>query len=466
MAKKIASRLSPGVLEQMHASGELARKAKEMPDDATQADFARAIGMTPDAYVCAIGRWKRQGRVLPTYAELRAIPGEGTGVPDSGIQRETKPTVQDSAESSTKAEPSSAVVQPPIPRWIGKSLAAFDAEPDEQAADNREAHSLAPDGYHVKGVSTLYDADGLVRARWVKTNKESDGDSRAYVFEAVSNLAAGWPLTANAVELPTHSDDDLLCVYPMGDPHIGMLAWAPETGENFDLAIAERNLVNAVDHLALLAPPARRALIATVGDTFHSDGLSNTTTKGTRVDVDGRTRKMIDVGVRTFRRVIDRALQKHEEVEVKIAPGNHDALLSIVLQIALQQFYEREPRVRVDPSPESFLWYRFGLNLIGVNHGHLAKDDALMQAMAVDRSEDWGQTRHRRIYKGHFHHEVTKEVPGCTIDTLNTLASSDDWHRRSAYRSTRHMRMDIVHRQFGLVNRHIVGIEQLMASAA
>jgi hypothetical protein len=415
-------------------------------------DVARQFGVTPRAVQDA--RIKL-GIVARTPGDVQKT--------DTSVARGVKPTVQVCAPVAES-------------RW--RNLEEFDSgienlecpdregyTPVAQSADNRDAHAMAPDGYHVKGVSTLYDGDGLVKARWVKTNKAQD-DNRKWILDAIANIAEGWPLQASAVELPKHSDDDLLCVYPMGDPHIGMLAWAPETGENFDLAIAERNLVNAVDHLALLAPPAKRALIATVGDTFHSDGLANTTTKGTRVDVDGRTRKMIDVGVRTFRRVIDRALLHHDEVEVKIAPGNHDALISIFLQVALGQFYENEPRVRVDPSPESFLWYRFGANLLGINHGHLATADALMQAMAVDCAQDWGQTRHRRIYKGHLHHEITKEVPGVTVDTLNTLASSDDWHRRSAYRSTRHMRMDIIHREFGLINRHIVGIEQLQRRAA
>jgi hypothetical protein len=335
--------------------------------------------------------------------------------------------------------------------------------PNVAAFDSETGIDVVPVGHTIKSVSTTLGPDGEIKQQRVTTTSTKQ-DNCAVLLEAIKNIAAHWPSIPDAIEPPKYSDDDLLCVYPMGDPHIGMLSWAPETGENFDLAIAERNLVAAVDHLALLAPPAKRAIIATVGDTFHSDGLANTTTAGTRVDVDGRTSKMIDVGVRTFRRLIHRALMRHEEVEVKIAPGNHDALLSVVLRVALSQFFENEPRVIVDQSPEDFLWYRFGLNLLGINHGHRAKADSLMQAMAVDRAKDWGETRHRRMYTGHVHHETTKEVPGCTVDTLNTLASSDDWHRRQGYRATRHMRMDIIHRNFGLINRHIVGIEQLRAA--
>ena len=348
-------------------------------------------------------------------------------------------------------------------KWPG--VAAFDATPeDEQAAENREAHALAPDGYHVKGVSTLYDGDGLVKQRWVKTNKEAD-DAIASLLKACERLADSWPSIADPVPAPNHEVDDLLVVLPMGDPHIGMLAWEQECGENFDLEIAERNLVAAVDHLIALAPKARRCLLLTVGDTFHSDGLSNSTTKGTRVDVDGRTAKMLQVGIRTFRRAIDKSLAVFDDVDVKIGRGNHDHLLALVLSIALQQYYENEPRVHIDPSPEEFHWYRFGANLLGVTHGDKAKSMELMGTMAVDRAKDWGETRHRRIYAGHLHHEITKEVHGVTIDHLNTLAGQDDWHRRMGYRSTRHMRMDVFHREDGFINRHIVGVEALRRAA-
>ena len=322
------------------------------------------------------------------------------------------------------------------------------------------AFDCAPDGFHVRGVSTLYDAEGEIRAQWVKTSKDQENATKA-LLEAVRHIADEWPSLAGVTPVPEHTRDDLLVVLPMGDPHIGLLAWRDECGENFDLAIAERNIIAAVDHLVSLAPPARHCLLLTVGDTFHSDGLGNATTKGTRVDVDGRTAKMLTVGIRTFRRAIDRALEKHEIVDVKIGRGNHDHLLSLVLSMTLQAYYENEPRVHVDPGLKEHLWHRFGANLLGVTHGDKAKAMELMGVMAVDCAKDWGETRHRRIYAGHLHHEITKEVPGVTIDHLNTLAGPDDWHSRMGYRSTRHMRMDVFHREDGFINRHIVGIEAL-----
>ena len=245
-----------------------------------------------------------------------------------------------------------------------------------------------------------------------------------------------------------------------------MLAWHEDAGENFDLRIAERNLVAAFAHLTALAPSSREALLIFIGDNSHVDSQGNTTTGGTRQDADGRTVKIARAIVNTMRRSIDLALRKHERVRVIVERGNHDELISAMLALALSLLYESNPRVSVDTSPEMFHWFRFGENLIGTHHGDKAKPMDLLGVMAVDRREDWGQTRHRRFYCGHFHHQITKEVPGVIIDYLPTLAGSDAWHRSMGYRSGRAMYMDVMHRTHGHINRHIVGIDQLRARAA
>ena len=90
----------------------------------------------------------------------------------------------------------------------------------------------------------------------------------------------------------------------------------------------------------------------------------------------------------------------------------------------------------------------------------------MLGVMANDRAKDWGETTHRRFYCGHIHHEVVKEVPGVTVEYLRTLAGSDAWHRGQGYRAGRDMKMDVFHREDGLINRHIVGIEAVRRRAA
>lgn len=428
-----------GWLERILADGTYARLAAECETDA---EIGARLGTTGEAVRKARQACRARGLDVPTCKEARrskqptpvSVPGiESVDVDisewDDEPTQESKPKVEVCAPNAV------APLQPAI-----------------------------PDSHFIKGVSTLLDAGGNVRAQWIKS--AVNDETLHAVEDAVRKLAEPWPEIAALQPAPAHSDDDLLCVYPMGDPHIGMLAWSPESGENFDLEIAERNLFAAVDHLVDLAPPARRALVATVGDTLHSDGYANTTTRGTRVDVDGRTPKMVNTALRTFRRVIYRALQKHQEVEVKVVPGNHDMLMTLVLSIALQQFFEDEPRVHIDASPAMYQWYRFGQNLIGITHGDKAKPDGMMGVMAVDRAKDWGETAHRRIYAGHIHHEVVKEVPGVIVEHLRTLASKDAWHAGMGYRSGRDMKLDVFHREDGHINRHIVGIQAIKRRAA
>lgn len=324
-------------------------------------------------------------------------------------------------------------------------------------------HDMAktvPDGFHVKGVSTLYGADGTVRGQWVKSNRDAEHRVEL-VLQAVQDVALPFKGASEPVPAPKTSDADLLCVYPFGDPHFGMYAWADEAGENFDIEIAERDLVTAVDHLVDLAPPAKEALIISLGDMFHADSKRPTTTAGTPVDTDSRWSKVLAVVIRTMRRCIDRALTKHETVNVICASGNHDDLTSLVLAVCLSQYYEREPRVKVETSPAKFYYFRFGSCLLGVHHGDTAKLADLPAIMACDRAKDWGETDERLWYTGHIHHEKVQEYPGVIVEAFRTLAPKDAWHAAQGYRSGRDMRLDVLHKQDGRINRHIVGIQKV-----
>jgi hypothetical protein len=337
-----------------------------------------------------------------------------------------------------------------------KSVRVHRADPDGRAAHD----GGAPDGYHTQGRSTLFNGKGEVVAEWVKTAKSKEDEYKAIV-EACKRIADDWPNKFKPVKAPKHLNDDLLATYVMGDAHVGMLAWSADTGNRFDLEIAERHLCEAADKLVTLAPPAKHALIVNVGDFTHSDNFKGETAQGTRLDVDGRYPKVIQVAIRTLRRIIDRALEKHEHVTIINASGNHDTNTSIMLAICLAQFYEKEPRVTVDTSPQAFHYYRFGKTFIGVTHGDRAKKQDLGPIMATDRPEDWGATKHRYWLTGHIHHDSVREYHGVVVESFRTLAGKDAWHHGQGYRAGRDMKMDVYHRSYGRINRHIVGVDQL-----
>lgn len=321
----------------------------------------------------------------------------------------------------------------------------------------------APEGFTVKGVSTLYSADGKVSAQWVKT-KQTEQDKLDLLMDAIQPLANDVAGKSRPVAALPDSDEDLLCVYPMGDPHIGMYAWAAETGDrNFDLKLAEGSLLAAVDHLVDLAPPTKTALLINLGDFFHADNFAGVTSRGSNtLDVDGRLPKVLETGVRLMVETIHAALRKHERVIVYTLIGNHDDLMAVVLAVCLKHHFNNNDRVEIETRPRQHHYYEFGTCLFGMHHGHSTKWQQLPPVMAADRPEAWGRTKFRRWYCGHVHHDSVKEFPGCTVETFRTLAPRDAWHSGQGYRSGNDMKLDVWHKRRGHINRHIIGIEAIL----
>lgn len=319
--------------------------------------------------------------------------------------------------------------------------------------EHMNTHPAAP-GFKVKGHSTLIDKrTGDAVLQWVKTTADAESQEAAirefinYLVEDVKGLA---PLTPP----PEHTTDDLLCVYPMGDPHFGMYAWWQEAGDDFDLEIAERLTCGAIDRLVASAPPAKTAVLLNLGDMFHVDNQQNTSKSGHQLDVDGRWAKVQQIGLRSMIHCIRRLLEKHESVVVRINKGNHDGHSSYALALMVDAYFNQEPRVSVDLSPAEMWYYHFGNVLIGSTHGDRVKGPDMMSVMAADRHESWGLSRHRYIYVGHVHHQDVKEYRGGVVEYFRTLAARDAWHSGQGYRAGRDMRLIVHHREFGEIERH------------
>lgn len=313
--------------------------------------------------------------------------------------------------------------------------------------------SPLPMGQKLKGTSTLVDKrTGEQVLQWVKTNE--DAEAQQAVFEAAARA-----MVADMPRLPARKASgtwrqDLLTVYPIGDPHIGMYAWAEETGDDWDLNIAERVHCGAMAELVQAAPATEQAIVWNLGDALHYDSMAAVTPRsGHFLDADGRYAKMVSVAVKIIRQCIESALTKHSRVHVVNLPGNHDETGALWLSIALSHIYENEPRVTVDTNPSVFSYYRWGRVLLGGHHGHACKPAALAGVMACDRAKDWGETTHRHWLIGHIHHESKKEFSGVTVESFNTLAAKDAYATNGGWRSGRSMQAIVYHAEHGEVAR-------------
>ena len=323
-----------------------------------------------------------------------------------------------------------------------------------QGRDPEEVVQL-PGPKTISKVSTLYDQQGRVSQQWVAEKPSDVAKEKAWeqFAEALNKTLSPYEPVAFSGKI----DKRLAIVIPVGDFHVGMLSWAPETGANFDIAIAKRLMAKAMEHLVNAAPPCQVAVLAILGDFAHYDGISAVTpTSKNLVDADGRFAKMIDACIEILRRSISIALSRHATVHVIVEIGNHDLSVAIVLSRMLAIVYENEPRVTIDTSPSHYHYWRWGNNLVGTHHGHGAKLADLPLIMANDRADDWGQTRHRYIHTGHVHHDNIKDIGGVMVETHGILPPSDAFSAGKGYRSKRLMKYIILDFENGEVARNIV----------
>lgn len=329
------------------------------------------------------------------------------------------------------------------------------------APENDMTHAT-PEGFHVRGVSTLYGPNGEPRAQWVKTQADKNEAHREALLEAVRELAEPYRGASKPVAGPGSTDKDLLCVYGWGDMHIGMLAWGAETDADFDLKICESMYRAAVDRAVHVAPKSTEALVIAVGDNLHTNSSDWLTPKSKNVlDGDSRFQKVIRVGARILRYTVEKALENHDRVTLMVVLGNHDFDSSAGVALALDLLFEQEPRVVVDRAPGRFHYYRFHDCFIGVTHGDTAKPAQLPLLMATRRAVDWGESKFRKWYTGHLHTEILRDYGGVVVETLATMSPKDAFAHEHGYDSRRKTIVDVWHKHHGKEARYEIGVSRL-----
>lgn len=324
---------------------------------------------------------------------------------------------------------------------------------------------VVPEGYRLKGTSTLYGEDGKPKLQWVKST--IDHERQEELAREIARSMAREIEPRAPVTLEGMPNANLMTIYPIVDAHIGMMAWGKEVGADYDLAIARERTIRAFEYLVECSQPSGTCVIANLGDFFHSENMEGMTSRSKNVlDMDSRFGKMIDVGVEVIIAMIDAALRKHKTVHVVNLRGNHDETASQVMNSCMVAMYRENERVLVDPSPSVFKYQRFGNVLVGMHHGHATKMDGLPMVMASDRAKDWGDTEHRFWLTGHVHHrsKMATEKAGCSVESFRTLIPADSHAHDHGYRSMSQAVAIVYHREYGEVTRHYANAAIIAAS--
>ncbi len=325
----------------------------------------------------------------------------------------------------------------------------------------RDVSHLVPDGYKIKGTSSLVDEFGNTKLQWVKT--DTDAERQVELMRAVIDGMKSDITPVSVVPPPKKRlNEKLLNLYTVSDFHLGMLAWADESGDDWDMKIAEDLFSKWFDAAFQKAPDAGVGVINLLGDFAHFDSLDAVTpASGHVLDADTRYQKLVRYMIRMVRRVVNMALVKHKSVRLLIVQGNHDESGMIWLAEMFNTLYDNEPRVFVDTSPDVYKMVQHGKTTLFFHHGHKARFDAIEPVMIAKFRKAFGESVYSYAHVGHLHHQKIVESRNMVVEQHRTLAAKDAYASRGGWMSGRSANVITYSAEYGEVARLTISPEML-----
>jgi hypothetical protein len=292
----------------------------------------------------------------------------------------------------------------------------------------------------------------MKRSHWNSITKNGEGEGEKHTLHAYNCKVSVKPIQdiitldmlrevfddfepPKLKEIKYSNSGGYLLEIPIVDFHLGLLSWEKETGENYDLEIAEELYRNTI--LEIIAKVESynlkiEQIIFPIGqDFFNSDTTQNTTTKGTALDSDSRWGRMFKSGVELLIWAIEE-LRQIAPVKVFHIPGNHDEILSYCAVVAVDAYFRNLKRVEVNTSPAPRKYEQYGLCGIGYAHGD-EEGKRIEKLFQVEAPELWGKTKYREFHLGHLHHESAKEDGGIIIRHIGTMKVRDAYETKKGY---------------------------------
>lgn len=321
-----------------------------------------------------------------------------------------------------------------------------------------------PENHPVAGYSTLVrhksanDSSTGKVLEWVKTRvdvRDQIDAATAMLDTMISDIK---PLPVIPFRNKVASSDQFT-VIPIGDPHIGLMTWSKEVGEDWDIKIADRVYRKVFKRLLSNLPDTEECILVNTGDFFHADNIQGETSRSKhKLDLDGRHGKWLDAGFVVIRMFIDACLRKYKKVEFINVPGNHDDILGRAIGSYVWQLYRDNPRINVQKGDSPFQYVKRGKVLLGFAHGHTCKISSLPGKMADDQFKLWGKTTYRHWITGHVHHNSWlqfKEHPGCKVETVGIIPPKDAYAHGGAYGAARGIQGIIFDKKIGYSPKRI-----------
>ena len=273
--------------------------------------------------------------------------------------------------------------------------------------------------------------------RFSIVTKEDFGLNENQIFKKINNFIEEYSPTYTAIK---HTKGNHLLVINPADIHIGKYANELETGEQYDCETAVVRVLEGIEGLIQKSKGFEidRVLFCVGNDVLHIDNVYNTTTKGTHQDTDGKWWEHYEIALMLYVKCIE-TLRQIAPVDVIHSMSNHDYQSGFHLAHTLKSWFRKTKDVSFDITVANRKYYKYGNNLIGLEHGDGAKMDKLPLLMAQERPEMWSKSKFRYWYLHHIHHKVkhkwldAKDYIGVTVEYMRSPSSADSWHSRKGF---------------------------------
>ena len=229
------------------------------------------------------------------------------------------------------------------------------------------------------------------------------------------------------------------CLY---DLHLAALAWAVETGQNWDIKIACKahqyalaDLVHRVGGYQI-----ERILYVIGNDFFHVNAEDNKTKLGTSQDVDGRLAMALFRGCDIVKAGL-LMLRDIAPIDIVLIPGNHSPEQELTLAMYLEGRFHDDPHVNVDFTPKKRKGYVHGSVFLGLTHGERIKEERLAMLYLTDPAwkVDIANARRAEIFRGHLHTGGSVEFgnyevhSGIGVRRVPSIVATNKWHYDMGY---------------------------------
>lgn len=254
---------------------------------------------------------------------------------------------------------------------------------------------------------------------------------------------------------------DKLLEISIPDLHWGKMSHEEESGEDYDIKIAEKRYKDAIKNLLKLSnlDEVSTILLPIGNDLFNVDNQFSTTTGGTPQDCDTRFHKMVKTVKELLINTIT-GLSALAKVEILIVPGNHDEITTFMLGEILEAFFHSNDNVNINNGAKLRKYYQYGKNSFLYTHGDKEKHGDLGLIFATEEPQLWADTKYRFVKLGHLHKQkkieymTTDSKQGFQIEVLPSLSGSDKWHYGKGYIGNKQAKAYLYDKEMGEIAQY------------